>query len=356
MRDRFLPAFAIVFVAIVVGACQAPASPPSGTPVAEVSATPTPRSTSEPTATTPAPTWTDQTWDATITATVDGLSSALISQYDGVESEVLEAWFSPEGLESATIHDRQLRDARRAEVVIDGAVRLRAWQTVIEDREATPPRLDVALSFLVEAPSRVVDPGRGVVLERFDQRRYFGATYALRYVADQGRWRVTAAAPLVASTLSLAPAPVEPPVRCPGLDPSVDSRHPIATIVWCFGGEDGTLATVEQVASFEDVPCGGTAARVLSTGWPIGTVRDDPASVADFVQDPKGEFEARWSLEDVYIADDTLPVDAYSTGLTDGLVTIWVSPSAGDRAVWARVGDRFERWPKAGPWGVTDCN
>jgi hypothetical protein len=354
MRDRVLPA--IMLVAIIVGACQSPASPPPGTPVAQVSASPTLAPSPERTATIPTPSWTDEAWDATITATVDGLAAALISQYDGVEADVLDAWFTPDGLESAIEHDRQLRDARRHEVVIEGSIRLRAWQTVIEDRDATPPRLDLALSFLIEAPSRAVDPERGVVLERFDQRRFVGATYALRYETESGRWRVTAAAPLVASTLSLAPEPVGPPVRCPGLEPDADSSAPIASIVWCFGGDEGTLATVEQVASFERVPCGDTSARVLSTGWPIGTARDYPASFAEFVQDPKGEFATRWSLEDAYVADDTLPADAYSTGLTDGRVTIWVSPSAGDRAVWARIGDRFERWPKAGPWGVTDCN
>ena len=52
----------------------------------------------------------------------------------------------------------------------------------------------------------------------------------------------------------------------------------------------------------------------------------------------------------------SLGLSGYASNLTDGRVEIWVSPSAGDRAIWARIGDRFERWPKAGPWGVTDCN
>jgi hypothetical protein len=283
------------------------------------------------------------------------LGAALVSQYDGVERDVLEHWFTPHGLTSALRQDWQLRDAERGELIVDGPVELRAWTTVLEDRAADPPRVDLELSFVVRPPSTLVDARTDVILERFDVPRYFGATYALRYEADAARWRVTAVAPH-GGNLQLRPISVGPPVRCPGLDPDADSSAPVATIVWCIGGEDGTSVSVEQVASFEHVPCGETSARVLSTGWPIGAVRDYPSSVVDFVQDPNGEFAARWSLVDEFIRDDTVPADAYSTGLTDGRVEIWVSPTAGDRAIWARIGDRFERWPKAGPWGVTDCN
>jgi hypothetical protein len=31
-------------------------------------------------------------------------------------------------------------------------------------------------------------------------------------------------------------------------------------------------------------------------------------------------------------------------------------PSADGRAIWVVTGDRVERWPRAGEWGVTDCN
>jgi hypothetical protein len=51
-----------------------------------------------------------------------------------------------------------------------------------------------------------------------------------------------------------------------------------------------------------------------------------------------------------------VPVDAYSTGLTDGEVTIWVGRQTGEDAVYVERGDRFELWPRAGSSGVTDCS
>jgi hypothetical protein len=76
-----------------------------------------------------------------------------------------------------------------------------------------------------------------------------------------------------------------------------------------------------------------------------------------FVRDPDGRFDRRWPLPMAYVADARMPRDAYSTGLTDGEFEIWVSPAADAKAIWARRGDRIERWPRAPEeWGVTDCN
>lgn len=104
-----------------------------------------------------------------------------------------------------------------------------------------------------------------------------------------------------------------------------------------------------------EVPCGETRASVLTVGWPIGSAIDD-WDANEYVHDPDGGFDARWPLALAYDADATLPADAHTTGLTDGELEIWVSPTAGDEAVWVRHGERFERWPRAGAWGVTDCN
>ena len=121
------------------------------------------------------------------------------------------------------------------------------------------------------------------------------------------------------------------------------------------GGEAGTLAPIQLVGSWERVPCASTSARVLIARWPIGTPRDIGDEVA-FVRDPDADFDRMSPLDEPWEADAELPEDAFSTGLTDGEYEIRVSPSAGDAVVWAAIDDRFECWPRAGAWGVTDCN
>lgn len=296
----------------------------------------------------------EDVWSAMVQRLLDELGPALASQYDGVERRVLDRWFTAEGLASALEQDWRLRAAERGELVIDGRVQVRARTTILEDRAADPPRVDLEIGFVVEAPSSLIDPRTGSIVEWFDGPRYFGVTYALRYDAEVDGFRIVAVAPH-GGQIPVRPSTVDAPTRCPGLDPEAPSSHPVASIVWCFGGDDGTLAPIQVVGSWERVPCGSTSARVLVTGWPIGTPRDVGAEVT-FVRDPDREFDRIWPLDEPWEADAELPDDAFSTGLTDGEYEVWVSPSAGDAAVWVAVDDRFERWPRAGAWGVTDCN
>lgn len=351
-----------ILLGVLVAACGGgPASHVPGTPApVDASADARSPSTTQPSpsvtapATTLAKPYPEERWDAEAPAIIDAFAADLAGQYDGIDRAALDRWFTPDGLASAREQDWRLRAVLDREFLVDGDVVVRYGGTSRTALGADPPLVEVELAFVVEPTSWLVDADGGTVLERFDHPRYFGATYTMRYTQDTEQWRVTAVAPS-AGDAWMGPEQPRSAARCPGLDPGADGGHPVASMRWCFGGADGTRAYSSQVLGWEHVPCGIGDVTVLTVGWPIGQPID-PFAVHAFVRDPDGEFGRTWPLDVPWQADVTLPDDAYSTGLTDGEYEVWVSPAADASAIWVRRDGRFERWPRAGEWGVTDCN
>jgi hypothetical protein len=285
---------------------------------------------------------------------VDTFATGLVDQYDGATAPGLARIFTQEGLAAAMSFDWRLRGAVREETWFRGDVRLRGFSTTREEGLARPPVLETNVGFVVDPGAELVDIKTGAVVQHWSERQYFAMLVALLYDATTAEWRAAAVSPAV--DWHQPDSRLPDPVRCPGLGPDLPDRaDPKKGRTWCFGGADGTWAVPDQFNLLTRVPCGETRASVVSVGWPIGSAMDR-WDIHDYVRDPLGEFEERWPLPQRYLADTKLPADAYTTGLTDGEFEVFISPEAGPSGIWVRHGDRFERWPRAGPWGVIDCN
>lgn len=62
-----------------------------------------------------------------------------------------------------------------------------------------------------------------------------------------------------------------------------------------------------------------------------------------YVRDPEGLFEGL--LEAEFEAGVKLPDDAEATGYTNGTLDLWLSQQDDD-AVYVKIADTFERWPR----------
>ena len=107
---------------------------------------------------------------------------------------------------------------------------------------------------------------------------------------------------------------------------------------------DGCLVRIDVLA---DRPgpghCGFDAARVITTGIPIGTRYTDERSSATYVRDPGNVFgdPATASAFDPHAK---LPDGAVDTGLRQQGTQLWVDPI--DRtAIYLVAGASVERWP-----------
>jgi hypothetical protein len=344
---------------VLVAACQASPAP-SGLDAASASpaALMTGSASAPPpsTATVPAGPFTADAYDeTTIEEAVNAFATGLFDQYNGATDAGLARIFTDAGLASALAFDWRLRGAVRNETWFRGDVAVRGFSTTREEGLARPPILETNVGLVVEPGAELVDVATGAVLQRWVERQYYAMLVALRYESGTSEWRATAVSPAVDWTQE-EPRVLAPAERCPGVGADLPDRaDPEAGRIWCFGGSHGTWAVPAQFNLLTRVPCRETRASVMSVGWPIGSAIDR-RDIHDFVRDPLGEFDERWPLPQRYLADIRLPADAYTTGLTDGEFEIFVSPEAGPTAVWVRHGDRFERWPRAGEWGVTDCN
>lgn len=89
--------------------------------------------------------------------------------------------------------------------------------------------------------------------------------------------------------------------------------------------------------------CGWSSAGFLFIGRG-GNLDGVPAEFNDqYVRDPEGLFDGR--LDADFEADLTLPADAMATGYTNGTLDLWLSQQD-DGAVYVKVADTFERWPR----------
>jgi len=362
-----------VVVVTLLGACQAEPSPAvvAGTPPATVSSAPmapsgaaastaAPRAaanpTSRPTEIAVTPPFTSDAYDtAVIDDAIERFATGLTAQYDGADPAAMQRWFTEAGLRSAIAFDWRLRGSVRKQTALRGEFSVLGYSTTHEDGLASPPILATDIGFMVAPGASLADPDTGVVVQTWSEPQRFAINVELLYDASIAGWRANRVGPAT-DPLRWAAPPPRIPTRCRGLGPKLPDRaDPAAERPWCLGGADGQAMSTNEVILFARVPCGETRASVLTVGWPVGSPIDF-ADIHQYVRDPDGGFDARWPLATDYDGDAPRPADAYTTTLTDGEFELWVSPKADGSAIWMRHGDRFERWPRAGAWGVTDCN
>ena len=83
------------------------------------------------------------------------------------------------------------------------------------------------------------------------------------------------------------------------------------------------------------------AERALPVLGATGHTRD-PGATRLYVRDPKGRFRDQWTVP--YLRSTTLPSDARYTGYRRDGKALWLA--ADERAMYAKDGDRVERWPR----------
>ncbi len=115
---------------------------------------------------------------------------------------------------------------------------------------------------------------------------------------------------------------------------------------WCYKGHPVGWQVVTSSAG--PTHCGWETATLLTIGWPPGTYSATATHARQYVRDPLAVTHTT-SLRSSLELQVPLPVDATATGLRFRGVEIYVSPSAGDNAVYVAGGGIAERWPRSDP-------
>jgi hypothetical protein len=107
---------------------------------------------------------------------------------------------------------------------------------------------------------------------------------------------------------------------------------------------DGCLVRIDVLADRRGpAHCGFDAARVVTTGIPIGTRYTDETSSAAYVRDPGNVFGDA-ATASAFDPHAKLPEGAVDTGLRQQGTHLWVDPT--DRsAIYLVAGALVERWP-----------
>jgi hypothetical protein len=139
---------------------------------------------------------------------------------------------------------------------------------------------------------------------------------------------------------------------CPGLRTGRRQADPFLVTPWCTANGEGRVLVYGRDSSaarapeiyVDREPCGpgSASAYIMYLGTPPGAPIGAYES-GDYVRDPEGTLPGT----DAFRRRVRPPADAISTGITNGVVTIWTSESLGDSAILVQVGQRFERWPKS---------
>lgn len=257
--------------------------------------------------------------------------------------------FTEAGLDSARAYDWRLRAAEADDL------RIEQEATFIAKSESSHRRgpgfeasILIDLLFEIAPGARIIDAPTGTVLEESNgpERRAFrvllvrdGATLVWSVAAMAAAEEVSAALPRL--TGSPDPCPWDPgdPPR------SMVPGHPELAEPWCDASGEGVVLVEDQIGShIGPGHCGWESVSFLYLGWPPGEVIDG-YTVRQFVRDPRGEFPRGLATE--YDGDARLPARAYSTGISNGHVEIWLDPASGEDAVYMVGAGRVERWPRA---------
>ncbi|MDP8955914.1 MAG: hypothetical protein M3N24_03015 [Actinomycetota bacterium] len=94
----------------------------------------------------------------------------------------------------------------------------------------------------------------------------------------------------------------------------------------------------------------------MDLAWPVGSViRGGPnrPNVRQYIRNPGPGHVPQQGLPETYVADASLPTDAFDTGFHRGGWHLWISPSQADRYIYVVSEDRTERWTRSR--GYTIC-
>lgn len=278
------------------------------------------------------------------------------------------AWFTTRGLRTAMETDARLRDAIEGRSSLESDLAMRIAFESTYDLRISPPTVPLSIVFDLPAGSRTTDLRSGATtVSPGDQR----AGLHVDLVYDGRRWRADRVGTVEgddAAWLTM-PTPLPPGDPCARfvLDPAgmpFDEASGTDFLVeparpgrrWCDADGKGRRIEDAQLALVTRYPCNRARAAVLTIGLSLG-MPIDPLARNEFVRDPAGDFLAQGWITAPFEPAAKLPADAAYTGWTNGNIELWISPSDLANAIYVRVGDAMERWPRAADeWGVIDCN
>lgn len=100
------------------------------------------------------------------------------------------------------------------------------------------------------------------------------------------------------------------------------------------------------VIALTTLTCFDPEIALLTVGWPIGASATNDRDARQYVRDPRNAYRDRTLA--AFQPDVPLPPDARSTGLRNGELELFVSPSDADTLIYVRRGSGVvERWPRA---------
>ena len=112
---------------------------------------------------------------------------------------------------------------------------------------------------------------------------------------------------------------------------------------WSRAGEP----VPRNILSLREGPehCGWDSLVILTTGRQLGVPYRRSDEAHTFVRDPEGVVGHH--LVAAYESSVLPPDDAAFSGYRSGSLEIWLSPEAGDSAVYVVRGGVWERWPRS---------
>jgi len=285
----------------------------------------------------------DEQLDSIVASLIDRLFAAYESGEPGLNDV-----FTPAALVAAVADDRLLASlaARERRVLAEHSIAGRIEAETRYMPDGTPVRADLEIIVDIAPGARIVD-GTGAVQSQVDERQRVVFDLTAAWDGANGRWQIDdlrspalgRSAPAPGGTPQLAPpcpwaAEDIPPTR--GFDPKVDRP-------WCDGLGRELTDNYVVFRGEGTAHCGWESAALLfvgpQPGWEI-----DIWKLYNFVRDPEGVFASDWLAE--YEVLPAPPAGAVDTGLTNGNVRLFDVPGEYDRAIYALIGDRVERWPR----------
>jgi hypothetical protein len=265
----------------------------------------------------------------------------------------LDDVFTPLGLEGAVAADPLMSAIAAGERQVEGhfeVVGVAEGWTVHSTRympDGMPVWIDLSVSVDADPGARILDRDGQLVEEVGEAQRMEYLIVAVWDGANQ-RWQIDElASPALGTELHRpggTPATGRPCPWRPDEVPQRDGFDVTNRRVWCDAR--GLRVPEDNVAFFRGTGhCGWESISFIHLGPEPGWETDD-LNIIQFVRDPDGLFKGEYGwLSDFEIGAE-LPADAVDTGLTNGNVRLFHSPSQYDTAVYAQVGRAIERWPR----------
>ncbi|HVM30520.1 MAG TPA: hypothetical protein VM305_07105 [Candidatus Limnocylindrales bacterium] len=290
---------------------------------------------------------TEEEIDSLAAQLMESLFAAYAAGGDG-----LDDLFTPLGLINAraadpmlaAISDGQRRVHLDHEIVAVVEGWSERWTQYLPD--STPVWIELEVVSDVGRGARIVD-GAGQTISETDLPQRLEHRLVAVWDGANSRWQIDElASPALGEVIPMpggTPASGRPcPWRARDLPPSRGFDQDVDR-AWC--DSLGRRVPDRHLGFVREAPghCGWQSASLLhlgpQPGWEI-----DRLQLIQFVRDPEGLFQAGWLAE--YEVGVRLPEDAVDTGLTNGNVRLFHSPSEYDSAIYAVIGETVERWPR----------